>query len=85
MQIYPIRDASNVIGVVSFETSMEEAKLEDHQLLVETAQLMLTTLRIPSKAVKYTVLCRPVMVFCLLMNKGKLYLPIQLLTVSTKC
>lgn len=32
MQVYPIRDASsNVIGVVSFETSMEESRLENHQ------------------------------------------------------
>ncbi|WP_378956104.1 histidine kinase N-terminal domain-containing protein [Pelosinus sp. sgz500959] len=54
MQVYPVRDASgNVIGVVSFETSMEEAKLVDHQLLVETAQLMLATVKIPSSSKMY--------------------------------
>ncbi len=54
MQIYPIRDASgNVIGAISFETSMEEAQLENHQLLVETAQLMLATVRIPNSTKMY--------------------------------
>lgn len=54
MQVYPVRDASgNVIGVVSFETSLEEAQLEGHQLLVETAQLMLATVKIPSSSKSY--------------------------------
>ena len=54
MQVYPVRDASsNVIGAVSFEASMEEAQLESHQLLVETAQLMLATVKIPSSSKSY--------------------------------
>jgi len=54
MQVYPVRDASsNVIAAVSFEASMEEAQLESHQLLVETAQLMLATVKIPSSSKSY--------------------------------
>ena len=54
MQVYPVRDASsNVIAAVSFEASMEEAQLKNHQLLVETAQLMLATVRIPSSSKSY--------------------------------
>lgn len=54
MQVYPVRDANGqVIGVVSFETSMEEAQLEKHQLLIETAQLMLATVRIPTSSKMY--------------------------------
>jgi len=48
MQVYPVRDASgNVIAAVSFEASIEESHLEGHQLLLETAQLMLATVQIP--------------------------------------
>jgi len=54
MQVYPVRDASNnVIAAVSFEASMEEAQLDSHQLLVETAQLMLATVKIPSSSKAY--------------------------------
>ena len=54
MQVYPVRDAnSHVIAAVSFEASMEEAKLKDHQLLVETAQLMLATVKIPLNSKTY--------------------------------
>lgn len=54
MRVYPVRDASsNVIAVVSFEASMEEAQLESHQLLVETAQLILATVKVPSSTKTY--------------------------------
>jgi two-component sensor histidine kinase/PAS domain-containing protein len=54
MQVYPVRDASgNVIAAVSFESSMEEAHVHGHQLLVETAQLLLSTVKIPSSSKQY--------------------------------
>lgn len=54
MQVYPVRDASgNVIAAVSFESSMEEAQLEGHQLLLETAQLMLATVKFLSSSKLY--------------------------------
>lgn len=57
MQVYPVRDASgNVMAAVSFESSMEEAKLESHQLLVETARLMLATVRLPIRSKLYRCL-----------------------------
>ena len=54
MRVYPVRDASsNVIAAVSFEASMEEAQLESHQLLVETAQMMLETVKIAGSSKTY--------------------------------
>jgi len=54
MQVYAVRDASgNVIAAVSFEASLEESRLEGHQLLVETAQLMLATVKIISSSKSY--------------------------------
>ena len=54
MQVYPVRDASgNVIAAVSFESSMVEAHLEGHQLLIETAQLMLATVKFLSSSKLY--------------------------------
>ena len=54
MQVYPVRDASgNVIAAVSFEASLEEARMAGHQLLVETAQLLLSTVKIPSSNKHY--------------------------------
>lgn len=54
MQVYPVRDASgNVIAAVSFEVTLQEAQLTGHQLLVETAQLMLATVKFPSSSKKY--------------------------------
>jgi two-component sensor histidine kinase/PAS domain-containing protein len=46
MQVYPVRDTNgNVIAAVSFEASLEEGRVVGHQLLVETAQLMLATVK----------------------------------------
>src|SRR5665647_1665090 len=45
--------SSNVIAAVSFEASMEEAQLESHQLLIETAQMMLATVKIAGSSKSY--------------------------------
>ncbi len=50
MQTYPVCDAEgNVIAAVSFESSLEEAKTEGHELLVSTAhQLLCSRLTVSS-------------------------------------
>lgn len=54
MQVYPVRDANgNVIAAVSFESSLEEAHLPGHQLLVETAHLLLSTVKITGNSKQY--------------------------------
>jgi len=54
MQVYPVRDTSgSVIAAVSFEASQEEGRAAGHQLLVETAQLMLATVKTPISSKMY--------------------------------
>lgn len=54
MQVYPVRDTGgNVIGAVSFEASQEESVVIGHQLLVETAHLMLATVKTPIRSKMY--------------------------------
>lgn len=54
MQVYPIRDTNgNVVAAASFEASLEEGLVVGHQLLVETAQLMLATIKTPIRSNMY--------------------------------
>lgn len=48
MRTFPITDASgHVIAAVSFESSMEETRVEGHEFLVSTAQALLAAVRLP--------------------------------------
>ncbi|HEY3424388.1 MAG TPA: histidine kinase N-terminal domain-containing protein, partial [Negativicutes bacterium] len=50
MQTYPVRDAGgNIIAVMSFESTSEEARAEGHNILVETARILLTSVAISDK------------------------------------
>lgn len=54
MQTYPIVDSSgNVIAAISFESSLEEAKAEGHELLIDTAHELVTSSNLTSSTTLY--------------------------------
>ncbi|WP_346354858.1 sensor histidine kinase [Azotosporobacter soli] len=54
MQTYPLRDAAGaLIAVVSFETTLDEARAEGHELLIETAYWLLAAVGIAASSTLY--------------------------------